>query len=152
MWRQCFERSEHLKRCISYLPAQTPAAGQPYRKSRVDVPTSLSSPLELGRAPSATERASSLHRSSEDGHGTAHPCIRGTAARKARAVSPKSHRGREKRQGQNGRPRDVFILADCSQQRDLRLLLLFCLPAVIAHRRPEGCTSMTRNTRTTGVA
>ncbi|CAI9178935.1 unnamed protein product [Rangifer tarandus platyrhynchus] len=122
MSRQCFEHSEHLKSCISYLQARTPAAGQPYRKPCVAAPACLSSPLELGRAPSATEQAPSLHRPSEDGRPTAQPCTR---ARLPETREQSLHR-REGRQ--RGAPRDVFTLTDGSQQRELRLLLIIsCL-------------------------
>ena len=71
------------KDALGICKPKHPAAGQPYRKSRLDVPTSLSSPLELGHAPSATEQASSLHRFSEDGCRIAHPCIRGHSRQKS---------------------------------------------------------------------
>ena len=123
-----------------------PAAGKPYRKPCVAAPVCLSSPLELGRAPSATEQASSLHRPSEDGRRTAQPCTRAQLP-ETREQSLPSLTGPQKRGGAEGGPpgcpypNRLFSTARAEASPHL-------LPtsAVATHRRPERRTSMPGNT------
>lgn len=104
MCRQCFEHSEHLKRCTSYLQARTPGRGAALREvmcGRAHLPLF---PARAGPCPECHRAgvlsAQVLRRQPQDC-----PAVYpGTAARNAGAVSPKSHGGPQKRGGAEGRP------------------------------------------------